>query len=274
MNQYQLIALDMDGTLLNSKKQLSEGNRAALERAAAAGKQIALSTGRCRPELADYLAQIPGIRYLDCSSGALVYDLKEQKEICARRIQPELIEAFIRYALENDLMVHLLDQKSYVWSRQLHQMEYYGMGVYQSLFARICTPLDQILEDYLAHPFPVEKFNFYHPSLEARELTRKWIEQQQFPVTMAYSEISSLELTAAGVDKGSGLAKLCEHLGLSTEQSIAVGDADNDLPVLRTAGLSIAMGNAAEHVRKSADVCVSDCDHDGCAEAIDRYLLA
>ena len=72
MNQYQLIALDMDGTLLNSKKQLSERNRAALERAAAAGKQIALSTGRCRPELADYLAQIPGIRYLDCSSGALV----------------------------------------------------------------------------------------------------------------------------------------------------------------------------------------------------------
>lgn len=273
MSQYQLIALDMDGTLLNSKKQLSEGNRAALERAAAAGKQIALSTGRCRPELAEYLAQIPGIRYLDCSSGALVYDIKEQKEICARRIRPELICEFIQYALQEDLMFHLLDQHSYVWSRQLHRMEYYGMGVYQSLFERICTPLEHIPEDYLAHPFPVEKFNFYHPSLEARERTREWIELHHFPVTMAYSEISSLELTAAGVDKGSGLAKLCEHLGISTAESIAVGDADNDLPVLRTAGLSIAMGNAAEHVRKSAQVCVSDCDHDGCAEAIDHYLL-
>ena len=272
MNQYQLIALDMDGTLLNSKKQLSEGNRAALERAAAAGKQIALSTGRCRPELADYLTQIPGIRYLDCSSGALVYDLKEQKEICARRIHPKLIEAFIRYALENDLMVHLLDQKSYVWIRQLHQMEYYGMGVYQSLFARICTPLDQILEDYLAQPFPVEKFNFYHPSLEAREHTRKWIEQQQFPVTMAYSEISSLELTAAGVDKGVGLAMLRTKLGIDRMHVIAFGDNENDLEMLEGAGIGVAMGNSKQYVKDAANEVTGDNDHDGVAEFLERFF--
>ena len=70
------------------------------------------------------------------------------------------------------------------------------------------------------------------------------------------------------------LKKLCEHLGLPLEQTIAVGDADNDTMALKTAGLSIAMGNATEPVKALADVIVADCDHNGCAEAIDKYLLA
>ena len=77
-----------------------------------------------------------------------------------------------------------------------------------------------------------------------------------------------------GIDKGVGLKKLCEHLGLPLEQTIAVGDADNDTMALKTAGLSIAMGNATEPIKALADVIVADCDHNGCAEAIDKYLLA
>ena len=67
--------------------------------------------------------------------------------------------------------------------------------------------------------------------------------------------------------------QLCEYLGIPVEETIAVGDADNDIEVLKTAGLAIAMGNAAEHVKAIADVMVADCDHDGCAEAIGKYLL-
>ena len=90
---------------------------------------------------------------------------------------------------------------------------------------------------------------------------------------MAYSEISSLEISAQGVDKGVGLKKLCEYLDIPIDQTIAVGDADNDLGALKYAGLAIAMGNANEHVKKIADVIVADCDHEGCAEAIETYLL-
>ena len=91
---------------------------------------------------------------------------------------------------------------------------------------------------------------------------------------LALAESTSLECSAKGIDKGVGLKKLCEHLGLPLEQTIAVGDADNDTMALKTAGLSIAMGNATEPIKALADVIVADCDHNGCAEAIDKYLLA
>ena len=92
-------------------------------------------------------------------------------------------------------------------------------------------------------------------------------------VELARSETSSLEFSPAGVSKGSGLAELCHITGLPLEATIAVGDSDNDLPILERAGLAVAMGNARERVRQAAGAVVADNDHDGCAEAIRRFLL-
>lgn len=90
---------------------------------------------------------------------------------------------------------------------------------------------------------------------------------------MLNAEDTSLEISPLGVTKGYGLKKLCKHLNIEVEQSIVVGDADNDLDVLKTAGLAVAMGNANANVKKIADVEVMDNDHDGVAEAIYKYLL-
>ena len=90
---------------------------------------------------------------------------------------------------------------------------------------------------------------------------------------LANAETTSLEISAKNTTKGLGLQKLCEHLGISIDEAIAVGDADNDLDVLKRAGLSVAMGNANDNVKKIADVVVEDCDHDGCVQAIEKYLL-
>ena len=90
---------------------------------------------------------------------------------------------------------------------------------------------------------------------------------------MVDAENSSLEITAKGVDKGVGLTMLCEALQIPIAATIAVGDADNDIRVLETAGLAVAMGNAADHIKAISDVTVADCEHDGCAEAIYQYLL-
>ena len=88
-----------------------------------------------------------------------------------------------------------------------------------------------------------------------------------------YCEKHSIEVTHASVTKGTGLLALAAQLGISPEQTIAVGDADNDLPMLRAAGLAVAMGNANENARAASDVTVADNNHGGCAEAIHRFLL-
>ena len=274
MSQYELIAFDMDGTLLNSQKEITPRTLAALKKAAAAGKQIALSTGRCRPELTAYTALVPGIRYFICTSGALVYDVHEQKEIYKKPLEPELVRRLLEISKDEDVMVHLLDAESIVQTDQFESMGNYGMGVYKPMYERVVTVWDDLYEAYCAAPFPVEKVNFYHRDPEARERTKERLREAGLPVIMVNAEKGSLELSAEGVDKGAGLQKLCEYLKLPLDKTIAVGDADNDITILQKAGLAAAMGNALPNIKKLADVQVSDCDHDGCAEVIEKYLLA
>ena len=273
MSQYELIAFDMDGTLLNSQKEITPRTLAALKKAAAAGKQIALSTGRCRPELTAYTALVPGIRYFICTSGALVYDVHEQKEIYKKPLEPELVRRLLEISKEEDLMVHLLDAESIVQTDQFESMGNYGMGVYKPMYERVVTVWDDLYEAYCAAPFPVEKVNFYHRDPEARERTKERLREAGLPVIMVNAEKGSLELSAEGVDKGAGLQKLCEYLKLPLDKTIAVGDADNDITILQKAGLAIAMGNALPKIKALSAAVVADCDHDGCAEAVETYLL-
>lgn len=274
MSQYELTAFDMDGTLLNSKKEITPVTLKALKKAVSAGKSIALSTGRCRPELTDYTSLVPGIRYLICTSGALVYDLREQKEIYKRPISPSLVKTLLEFAMQEGAMMHLLDRESIVQSDQYEHMEQYGMGAYKPMYRRVVTAWEDLYKTYCAAPFPVEKVNFYHKDMESRERTKERIRKAGLPVMMVNAESASLELSAEGVDKGTGLQKLCSCLNLPVERTIAVGDADNDISILKAAGLSVAMGNALPHIKELADVTVADCEHDGCAEVIERYLLA
>ena len=117
-----------------------------------------------------------------------------------------------------------------------------------------------------------EKLNWYHRSEAAR--LRSLERVKDLPVEAVFAEVTYLELSPEDVSKGSGLVRLCDALGIPVSRSIAVGDSDNDLEMLRTAGLAAAMGNANETVKKTADVITSDNNHDGCAEVILRYLLA
>ena len=139
---------------------------------------------------------------------------------------------------------------------------------------QITDKLENIYNSFCEEPFPVLKLNLYHRDEASRARTVERIKAAGLETALALAESTSLECSAKGIDKGVGLKKLCEHLGLPLEQTIAVGDADNDTMALKTAGLAVAMGNATEPIKALADVIVADCDHNGCAEAIDKYLLA
>lgn len=273
MSQYQLIALDMDGTLLNGKKEITPHTQEALKKALARGKQVVLSTGRCRPELTEFIELIPGLRYVNCTSGAMVYDFQENREIYSNKMDIPTVKEIFRLAELEKAMLHILDAKSIEQTDQLAHIEDYGMGCYKELHEKVVEPQEDLCGFYMAHPFPIEKINLYHQTPESRERTKERIQELGLAVEPVDAEGSSLELTAKGVDKGVGLEKLCETLQIPISAAIAVGDADNDISVLKTAGLAVAMGNAAAHIRELADVTVADCEHDGCAEAIERFLL-
>lgn len=271
---YQLIAFDMDGTLLDSAKQISMDSRKAIARASRAGKIVVLNTGRCLAELEEYLGLIPEVRYLNCASGALVIDHQERKTLYSRLLDTELVEKLLELAALEQAMPHILLEKSVVQRSHWEQMEQFGMAVYQPMFERVAEKWEDIAGRYKNRPFPAAKVNLYHTSPESRFRTEQRIREAGLEVTMARAETTSLEVSALGTDKGVGLEQLCGCLNLPVSQAIVVGDADNDLEAMKKAGLAIAMGNAKQSVKAIADVVVADCDSGGCMEAIEKYLLS
>ncbi len=272
MSQYKLLALDMDGTLLNSKKEITEHTYQALERANEAGCQVCLSTGRGFAELKDYERQMDILSHGILISGGCIYDFHNQEVLSQRTIEREFIEQIVAAIADRDIMVQVLNQTlSVVEKSILSRMEDFYMGVYTPMYERVTTKVDDI-RDFLLHSGEdATKINLYHRSPKEREKTLQLL--KDLPLSFAYSEQTSLEITPQNIDKGAGLKFLCEKLSISPDEVIAVGDADNDLPILREAGLSVAMGNANDHVKELADVVTGDNDHDGIAEIVERYIL-
>ncbi len=91
-------------------------------------------------------------------------------------------------------------------------------------------------------------------------------------VVFSKTELFYYEATAAGVDKGTGLERLCNYLKITPENVMALGDQANDAPMLEYAGIGVAMGNAVDYTKKHADAVTADCDHDGVAVAINKFF--
>lgn len=267
---YKLIALDIDGTLLNSKKEITPKTLEAINKAINDGIEIIISSGRCLPELTDILEQIPNIRYLIMTSGAMVYDFKDKKEIYSNQLSIDMIQTILTVSKERDMLVHLLTDQSIVEKDKGHRLVDYGMGVYQPMYNAIATFVDDIYDHFNQINKPLEKLNLYHRTVEDREHSLSKL--KDLDISLKYAEGTSLECSALNINKGTGLQKLCEYLNIDIQDTIAIGDADNDLEILEVAGLSVAMGNASNHIKELADVITLDNDHDGIAKIIEEYI--
>lgn len=268
---YTLLALDMDGTLLDSRKRVSEGTRKALERLAARGVSLAYCTGRCILELLDHPKELPFVRYGVLASGAVVYDLVADEALAVRPLDTQTVLGAMEVARGERCMTHVMGiRESVVRPSDLREMPRYGMGVYQSMFEDICTRAEDLAQWVGEHPGQVVKVNFYHESPQARDRTRARLVEAGLPLTLANAEERSVECSPLGVSKGEGLRVLAEHLGTTLADVVAIGDSDNDAAALRAVGMPVAMGNASPEVMGMARLVVADNDHDGIAEAIDR----
>lgn len=273
MPTYKLLALDMDGTLLDSHKEVLPATRAALENLASRGVAIAFSTGRNPVELSDYTSELPFIRYGSCISGGLVYNFSNHTTIFKRAFTCDVALRLLKIASKEDLMPSILTADDSVAREQdiLHMADF-KMAVYQSMYERLFTRVDNPATYVRNHPNDICKVNLYHRSPESRARTRKRIEMAGLPLQLADAETTSLECSPEGVSKAEGLSKLCDYLGITLEQVVAVGDAPNDTQALKVAGLAVAMGNATPEIKALADVVVADNDHDGIVEVIDRFF--
>ena len=281
--KYELIALDMDGTLLDSGQRITPRAKAAVGEILAHGKQVVFATGRCRPQLEEYLECFPQMRYLICENGACVCDLKTGEDLFRRALpQQQVLHVMDAVEKEDVLAAFFIGNRSFMDRRTFLRMEEFGLESYRAVFAKSAVWVEDLFSFYRDRPLEVEKIALFFPSgnLNARDGLHRRAQAcarvqeriHSLPVTMAVSASGNMEITGEGVNKGTGLKLLCGHLGLPLSQTAAVGDGENDRELLRLAGLAVAMENASASIRAAAAVTVPDCDHDGAAVAMERYM--
>ena len=272
MSKYKLAAFDMDGTFLDSLKEIRPSTADACKRASAAGKILAIDTGRAVSELTLYPFGEMGIRYGACTCGTVIYDFEQGLVLAKKVIPAEFVPILAEASAKEDLMLQVMvNGISYVEAADVANMPHFQMAVYQPLYEATTSLVDDVRAFAIEHAHEINKMNMYHATPEGRLRTQERL--AHLPLDFTYAEETSFEVTPQGVSKGTGLVDLCSILGIPIEEAIGVGDAFNDVPMLEMAGLGVAMGNSNEAALKAADVVVGDNDHDGIAEVIDRYLM-
>lgn len=268
---YKLIALDMDGTLLQSDKTVHADTIRDIQAAVDGGIPVVYCTGRAVAELEPYFDVLPMMRYAVCYSGALVYDCVERKAVYRAEITREYIEKIVQAAAEYKAMPHFLTEKdSIVSASDIMHMETFRMGIYQPLFLKVATQVESMEEEGKRYD-SIPKINIYFRSEEDR--SRAYEELKALPLTFAFAEKTSLEMTAEHVTKATGLAQLAKRLDVTLDETVGIGDADNDRAMLGSVGFPVAMGNADDEIKAICKYITTDNDHDGVGAAI-RYLMS
>ncbi|EIT84217.1 YcsE [Fictibacillus macauensis ZFHKF-1] len=239
----KLIALDMDGTLLNDQDEISIGNREAIKAAQVLGIHVVLSTGRSLITCGDHAKSLALNSYLVTVNGGEIWDE-----------QGNLLE---RNSLGSD---HV--QRMHELSQQ-HNTSFW------------CVTSDQVYRE----EFPENasehnwiKFGFDTEDDEARKTILEELRNNP-ELEVSNSSLTNIEVNATGVNKARALQRVCKELGITMEHVMAMGDSLNDIAMITEAGIGVAMGNAQDKVKEIADYVSTTNNEDGVANAIQRFVL-
>lgn len=270
MTEYKLIALDMDGTLLMSDKSVHPDTVRDIAYAAGKGAHIVYCSGRALVELRPYVDLLPDIRFAVSTSGSEVYDFQEEKYVFRRSISLELAREVVTLVGETTGMLQFLtDGVSIIRADMIDHLDDYHMGVFEDLYRQVATTVPSMMEEADRHE-SISKINFYFRTKTDWEEAYEKV--KDLPLTFALPEECTLEMTAKGVSKALGLQMLAEKLGISMEETIGIGDGDNDRAVLEAVGFPVAMGNASPDIRRLCCLVTDDNDHNGVGKAIREIL--
>lgn len=273
--EIKLIAIDMDGTLLqNDHKTVSPRNRDAILKAMQKGIQVVPASGRMSTFLPEQLLRLPGIRYAITSNGAAVVDLKTKEKIFTNHIPNDLVLKVLELVpAERTLCEIYIDGNSYTDQSYQDRIAAHKLPKQYDIFLLRKRTVVKNLAEFVRDTQPgVEKINL--PYQEEPLHTELWKQLEAIGgVTLVSSLPCNIEVNAQSANKGAALERLCAHLGIPRSQAMAIGDSGNDMEMLKTAGFAVAMENAEDRVKKLANAVTGSNMEDGVADAIEKYAL-
>lgn len=265
----KLIALDLDGTLNNDQKQITAKTLSALMQAQRRGVRLALASARPSPGLFrerdilqmqcfdGILMSYNGGRITHAASGQVIYetamDLQQAKEVLR-----QLVHLPVTPILDDGQQFFVTDMDGYkvAYECQNNQMT--------------CTQVDD-LADFLYFS-PIKILMSVLPE-QLKEVQAQIASCLPDELTVVQTAPFYLEVIPRSIHKGQGIRNICRVLGIQANEVIAFGDAENDIPMLREAGIGVAMGNASDTVKAAADYITLSNNEDGIAAALERLLV-
>ncbi len=270
-NRYKLLVVDIDGTLLDINGKISDIDKQALKEAIQAGTAVSLSTGRVVRATRRFLDQLELDGYHVFFDGALVYNPEKDEEVYVDPISAGLVGEMIDYSRKVGLDFDLYSITEFFAERPS-----WATDIRRDFFKLQATFVDfreiqyeeRFIKGTLVVASPEEK-------RKARDFCDFFNDRLNFSWTKtpAYPDIDFINIVAKDVNKGKALKSLTAFLGISTEEVAAIGDGLNDISLLSSAGLAIAMGNAPDEVKSIAHHVTLDVSRQGVAEAVRKYIL-
>lgn len=270
----RMVALDLDGTTLNDDKQISERTIEAFRKAMEQGVHIVVSTGRTYGSLPQQLFSIEGLEYAVTSNGAHITEIAGRKLIYEDYIPSAAIERIEKLLRNTGISVEVFVKgRAYIDRREYEEVLTMGSSYRDAEYIKTTrTPVPDILDFMLAHKETVENINITFEFLEEKEQWREVLEQIE-GTTLTSSFIHNFEVGGRSTSKAEALRWLMRRLGVSVDELMAVGDSPNDEEMIKLAGLGVAVANARESTKETADCITASNQEDGVAKAIEKFVL-
>lgn len=270
-----IIALDLDGTLLNSNKELTHGNLAALEKAADAGYAIVPTTGRFYGGMPEVIKKLPFVRYAITINGAEAVDLHTGEVICKAEIPREQATQIMAY-LDGFPVIYDCFQgnAAYMTAELKNQIDIMASSPhYRKMLHELRQSVPELKAFLRERDMDVQKIQFFTNQPQLRLELMEKLPQVFENIIVSSSVIDNVEINEKNAHKGAALLALSNHLGIPREKTFAFGDGLNDLTMLRDAGTGIAMENACEEAKQIAQAITASNDEDGVAQGIYQYCF-
>lgn len=272
--EIKMIGLDLDGTLLTDKKELTERTKNALRAAISQGVYVLVATGRPWMGVPEELRNFPGMEYALTSNGARIVKIATGEVIEEHLLPPLSAKKALEICEKYDTLQEVyFDGQGYAPEEKLARVEHYhknpNMWEYTRR-TRIAVP--DIFEVLEKENRGLDKTQALFADMDERAQAWRELEQCE-DLELVGSLKYNIEINHKGVNKGTGLVNLGKILGISREEIMAFGDGDNDTVMLKEVGFGVAMENGEPQVKAAADYITLSNEDDGVADAIERFVL-
>lgn len=287
---YRLVAIDLDGTMLNQYGIITEETKDVIKKVQEKNVEVIIASGRAINSVKNFSKEINSQNYFISGNGAITYDIQNDKILYENILSKQKVLQIIKVCEENSIYYNVYTENGIIAKSLNYNTLYYYKdnlskpeenqthiniveNVYDYIEQReekilkimICDEHQSVFNSIIRKLKEISQIEV----LEVSHMSRKIIKQgtEEIKLEYFYTEVS-----AQNVDKWNAIENLIKILGISKEEVVAIGDNANDLKMIQNAGLGIAMGESAPYIKQSADKVALGNDENGVAQALEEIF--